>query len=118
MKYTILLLVCFAAQPILSQDTAAYEAVMKSFQENFNQQNIDPIFDLYNAETQEEMTKEGVTQFIKGCHGNFGNLKNLTFVQSAEGVNSYNAEFDNITLLIEVMLDADGKISSLQFQEP
>ncbi|AXT54810.1 DUF3887 domain-containing protein [Aquimarina sp. MMG015] len=118
MKYILLLLVCIASQPLLAQDTATYEKTTKAFQENFNAQNIDAVFDLYSAEMQEEMTKEGVTRFIKGCHSQFGNLNTLTFIESAEGINSYTAAFDNISLVMELKLNSDGKIATIQFQEP
>ncbi|WP_299220604.1 DUF3887 domain-containing protein [uncultured Aquimarina sp.] len=118
MKNMLLLLVCIAMQPLLAQDAATYEKTTKAFQENFNTQNIDAVFDLYATEMQEEMTKEGVSRFIKGCHSQFGNLKTLTFIESAEGINSYTAAFDNISLVMELKLNADGKIATIQFQEP
>ncbi len=118
MKYLLLFLVGFAIQPILAQDSAVYEKATKAFQENFNAQNIDAVFDLYATEMQEEMTKEGVTRFIKGCHSQFGNLNTVTFIESAEGINSYTAAFDNISLVMELKLNPDGKIATIQFQEP
>ncbi|MDH7448290.1 DUF3887 domain-containing protein [Aquimarina sp. 2201CG14-23] len=118
MKYILLLLVFVVTQPLFAQDAATYEKTTKAFQENFNSQNIDAIFDLYTVELQEEMTKEGVTRFIKGCHSQFGNLNTLTFIESAEGINSYTAAFDNISLVMELKLDAEGKIATIQFQEP
>ncbi|GAA0719456.1 hypothetical protein GCM10009430_18530 [Aquimarina litoralis] len=118
MKYLLLFLVGFAIQPLLAQDAAAYEKATKAFQENFNAQNIDAVFDLYATEMQEEMTKEGVTRFIKGCHSQFGNLNTVTFIESAEGINSYTAAFDNISLVMELKLNPDGKIATIQFQEP
>ncbi len=118
MKYILLLLVCIATQPLLAQDAVIYEKTTKAFQENFNAQNIDAVFELYSAEMQEEMTKEGVARFIKGCHSQFGNLKNLTFIESAEGINSYTATFEKISLVMELKLNTDGKITTIQFQEP
>jgi len=118
MKHLLLFLVCVLTQPLLSQDATTYEKTTKAFLENFNTQNIDGIFDLYTNEMQEEMTKEGISRFIKGCHSQFGNLKTLTFIESAEGINSYTAAFDKISLVMELKLDAEGKIATIQFQEP
>lgn len=117
MKYIVLLLICFTTQSILSQDSAAYENATKKFQENFNAQNIDAIFDMYTTEMQETMTKDGVSDFVKGCYGQFGNLKKMTFVETAEGVNTYTAEFDKTNLTMDLQLSNDGKISSIQFLE-
>ncbi|WP_378172994.1 DUF3887 domain-containing protein [Aquimarina sp. SS2-1] len=118
MKYILLLLVCLGTQPLLAQDAATYEKTTKAFQENFNAQNIDAVFDLYASEMQEEMTKEGVARFIKGCHSQFGNLNTLTFIESTEGIHSYTAAFDNMSLVMELKLNPDGKIATIQFQEP
>ncbi len=119
MRYIVLLLICFSSQSILSQDIdTMYKKVTQAFQESFNAQDVDTVFDLYTPDLQEAMTKEGVTRFIKGCHEQFGNLKNLTFIETAEGVNSYTAEFDKISLIMELQLSEDGKISTIQFQEP
>jgi len=118
MKHLLLMMVCLLAQPLLAQDASTYEKTTKAFQESFNAQNIDAVFDLYAADMQEEMTKEGITRFVKGCHSQFGNLKTLTFVEAAEGINSYTAVFDNISLVMELQLNPEGKIATIQFQEP
>lgn len=119
MNYKILLLFfCLFTLPVVAQESDAYKNALKTFQENFNAQNIDAVYDLYSADMQEAMTKEGVTRFVKGCHEQFGNLKNVTYQSTTDdGINSYNAEFDKITLVMELMLTDDGKIASIQFQE-
>ncbi|MCK8524019.1 DUF3887 domain-containing protein [Aquimarina sp. D1M17] len=118
MKHILLLLICLYAHTTFCQDEATYNKTLEIFQENFNAQNVDAVFNLYTTEMQEAMTKEGITRFVNGCYTQFGNLKNLIFVETAEGVNSYTAEFDKISLLMEVQLSADGKIATIQFQEP
>ncbi len=118
MKHVFLLLICFTTQSILAQHSAAYEKITKAFQQHFNAQNIDAVFELYTSEMQETMTKEGVSRFVKGCHDQFGNLKKLTFIETTEGINSYTTEFDKTSLVMELQLSADGKISTIQFQEP
>ncbi|MBQ4821147.1 DUF3887 domain-containing protein [Aquimarina sp. MMG016] len=118
MKYIILLLVCMSIHPLLAQDAGVYENTTKAFQENFNAQNVDAVFDMYTVEMQEEMTKEGVTRFVKGCFEQFGSLKSLTFIETTEGVNSYTAAFEKISLVMELKLTEIGKIATIQFQEP
>ncbi len=118
MKYIFLFLFCFTAQYILSQDSEVYKNVTKDFHESFNLQNVVAVFDLYTSEMQEAMTIEGVTRFVNGCYEQFGKLKSLTFIETAEGINSYMAEFDKISLVMELQLNEDGKIATIQFQEP
>lgn len=117
MKYIYLLLICVITSSTFAQ-SADYEKVTKSFQDNFNSQNVDAIFNLYTSEMQEAMTKEGVARFVNGCFEQFGSLKSLTFIETAEGINSYTADFDKISLVMELQLSSDGKISTIQFQEP
>ncbi|AXT63523.1 DUF3887 domain-containing protein [Aquimarina sp. AD10] len=117
MKYIFLVLICFSTSSIIAQDKATYDKVSKTFQENFNAQNIDAIFDLYTTEMQKEMTKEGVKRFVNGCHDQFGKLKGFTFIEAAEGIYSYDVEFDKLTLVMELQLNKEGKISAIQFQE-
>ncbi|WP_024770473.1 DUF3887 domain-containing protein [Aquimarina macrocephali] len=117
MKYIILLLICFTVQCGLAQDASTYESVTKTFQEDFNAQNIDAIFNMYTSEMQESMTKEGVSSFINGCYGQFGSIKNITFVETAEGVYSYKVKFDKTILTMDLQLSVNGKISTIQFQE-
>ena len=118
MKYTLLLLAFLCSSTLLAQDSTNYQEVTKSFQENFNTQNVDNIFNLYTSEMQEAMTKEGVSRFVNGCYEQFGSLKNLTFIETAEGINSYKAEFEKMSLVMELQLSADNKIATIQFQEP
>ncbi|TPN82130.1 DUF3887 domain-containing protein [Aquimarina algicola] len=118
MKHIILLFVCFTTNIILAQDKAAYDNAVKTFQENFNAQNVDAIFDLYTTEMQENMTKEGVTRFVTGCYKQFGSLKSFEFIETTEGISSYTANFDKISLVMELLLSPDNKIATIQFQEP
>ncbi len=118
MKHIILLLICITTLPVLAQDNAMYEKTTKVFQEHFNSQNVEAIFDLYTSETKEIMTKEGVTRFVNGCYEQFGNLKSLTFIETSAEVNSYTARFEKTSLIMELQLNTEGKISTLQFQEP
>ncbi|EZH72089.1 hypothetical protein ATO12_24435 [Aquimarina atlantica] len=117
MKYLILLFTCFTIQYGVAQDASTYESTTKTFLENFNAQDVNAIFEMYTLEMQESMTKEGVSNFINGCYGQFGNMKNITFVETAEGVYSYKVTFDKATLGMDLQLNADGKISTIQFQE-
>jgi len=119
MKYTFMLLVSLYIQCLFCQeDSGTYQEVTKAFKENYNIQNVDGIFDLYTTETQNTMTLEGVSRFVNGCYKHFGKLNNITFTESAEGVNSYNVTFDKMSLIMELQIDKDGKITTIQFQEP
>jgi len=119
MKYIIILLVSLSSQFLFcQQDAKAYQAVTKAFQENFNNQNIDGVFDLYTTETQNTMTREGITRFVNGCYKHFGKLNRISFTETAENVNTYNVVFDKMNLIMELQIDQNGKITTLQFQEP
>lgn len=117
MKYIILLLTCFTIQYGLAQDASTYESTTKTFLEYFNTQDVNAIFDMYTSEMQESMTKERVSNFINGCYGQFGSIKNITFIETAEGIYSYEVAFDKAVLAMDLQLNADGKISTIQFQE-
>ncbi|WP_109097578.1 DUF3887 domain-containing protein [Aquimarina sp. AU58] len=117
MKYLILFFTCFTIQYGLAQDANTYESTTKTFLENYNAQDVIAIFEMYTSEMQESMTKEGVSNFINGCYGQFGSIKKITFVETAEGVYSYKVIFDKATLAMDLQLSADGKISTIQFQE-
>ncbi|WP_025742134.1 DUF3887 domain-containing protein [Aquimarina pacifica] len=117
MRYIALFVFFIISQSSFAQDTAAYQNAIKSFQENFNVQNVDAVFDLYTTEMQEAMTKEGVSRFVNGCFEQFGILKTISFVETAEGVNTYNAEFEKTTLIIELQLSESNKISTIQLLE-
>ncbi|MBL0682561.1 DUF3887 domain-containing protein [Aquimarina mytili] len=118
MRQILLLLTFFIVSFAFAQDSAMYEKTALAFQENFNAQNVDAVYNLYTAEMQEAMNKEGVTRFVNGCYEQFGSLKSLTFIETTEGIYSYTAEFDKISLVMELQLSPDGKISTIQFQEP
>ncbi|MDY8138246.1 DUF3887 domain-containing protein [Aquimarina sp. 2201CG5-10] len=118
MKYLILLLAFAISQPLLAQDAESYEKTIKTFQENFNAQNTDAIFAQYTTELQEEMTKEGVAGFVKGCYNKFGNLKTFSFIETAEGIYSYLVEFEKGTLAMDIKISKEGKISTIQLQAP
>ncbi len=118
MKHVLLLFIYLITASSFAQESDVYKKATTQFQENFNAQNVEAIFNLYTAEMQEAMTKEGISRFVNGCYEQFGNLKSLTYIETSEGINSYTAEFDKISLVMELQLSDDGKISTIQFQEP
>ncbi len=117
MKYIILFLFLCGAQPLIAQDDAAYEKVLSSFFEQFNNENVTAIHELYSAEMKEYMPVENATQFIKGMHGQFGNIKSHKFASEEEGVRTYHVTFDKGMLSLEFQIDTDSKITGLVFQE-
>ncbi len=118
MRPLLLLLIFFTIVSASAQDDAMYEKTIVAFQENFNAQNVDAIYNLYTSEMQEAMNKEGVTRFVNGCFEQFGSLTSLSFIETTEGINRYTATFEKISLIMELQLNRDGKISTIQFQEP
>lgn len=118
MKKVFFILICFTIQHIAAQESELYKKTAATFQENFNAQQIDAIFDMYTSEMQEAMTKEGVSRFVNGCFEQFGSLTNLAYIETAEGIHSYTATFEKISLVMDLQLSENGKISTIQFQEP
>ncbi|WP_103864641.1 DUF3887 domain-containing protein [Aquimarina sp. I32.4] len=117
-RYIVLILLCSITHTTVSQDEITYKSVTKKFQQNYNAQDVDAIYDMYTTELQEATTKKGVSLFINGCYKEFGNLKSITFIEIAENIYSYSAEFDKTVLIMDLQLSTDSKISTIQFQEP
>lgn len=118
MKTTLLLFIMMTSFLAIGQDATTYEKISKAFQEYFNTQDIEAVYNLYAPEMQKEMTKEGITRFVTGIHEQFGNLNDLSFVKESEGIYSYTATFENISLVMDLLLNSEGKIETIQFQEP
>ena len=101
-----------------SQNAEVYQKVLQIFQENINAQNIEPIYNLYTRDTQEEMTKEGITRFIKGIYQQFGSFQEYKFLTAENSIYQYTATFDKTTLVLELLLNTNGQIETIQFREP
>lgn len=102
---------------MMSQDTAAYEKVLKEFTTKFNVENIDGVQSLYASEMSEYMPVDKTTQFIKGMHQQFGNITGYEFIKDVEGVKLFHIIFEKGKLSLDLQLDAENKITGLVFGE-
>ncbi|MFC5044718.1 DUF3887 domain-containing protein [Aquimarina hainanensis] len=118
MKHTLILLFSTVlSMTITAQEADAYKKVTTSFTEYFNQQDAAAIFELYTPETQNDITKEGVAAFVKGCYSQFGKLTQTEFQNTSGKVHTYTATFEKASLSMELLLDDQDKIISIQFDQ-
>jgi murein DD-endopeptidase MepM/ murein hydrolase activator NlpD len=116
MKTTILsLLFTFLISNSFAQtETAAYKTVADKFELNYNNNNYDSIFSMFDAIMQNALPLEKTIEFLTGLKAQVGQIKNKQFIKYIKGtVAVYKTNFENTLFALNISLDKSSKINGL-----
>ncbi len=85
MKSSILLFITLSVSPVCISQTAEYEGTMSTFQENFNGNNGQAVFDMMNTIMQHSISLKQITSIINTYYASFGKMESFEFTKR-EGV--------------------------------
>ncbi|MDT0554556.1 peptidoglycan DD-metalloendopeptidase family protein [Patiriisocius hiemis] len=114
-KTVLVSLTLFFSGFIFSQ-SPNYEAALKSFQENYNNNNPEPIFNMFDATMQASVNLNTTTDIVTTFQTNYGNFKSFHFKERKETLETYTGVFENGKLTILLSLNSENKINGLLFK--
>ena len=116
MKTTILsLLFTFLISNAFAQtETAAYKTIADKFELNYNNNNYDSVFLMFDAIMQNALPPEKTNEFLTGLKAQAGQIKKKQFIKYTKGtVATYKTNFENVLLALNISLDGNSKINGL-----
>ncbi len=92
-----------------------YQFVADKFQQFYNQELADSIFNLYAPIMKEHLSQEKNRTVMSGLHVQFGELRSLGLLKQDTGYVKYKASFKDQTLTMVLALNRENLIEGLRF---
>ena len=92
-----------------------YQFVADKFQQFYNQELADSIFNLYAPIMKEHLSQEKNRTVMNGLHVQFGELRSLGLLKQDTGYVKYKASFKDQTLTMVLALNRENLIEGLRF---
>ena len=92
-----------------------YQAVADKFQQFYNQELADSIFNMYAPIMKEHLPQEKNRTVMSGLHIQFGELRSLGLLKQDTGYARYKASFKDQTLTLVLALNKENLIEGLRF---
>jgi pimeloyl-ACP methyl ester carboxylesterase len=107
-----IILFCFVLNCGAQKD---YQKIAERFQQFYNQEQSDSIFNLYAPVLKEQLSLEKNRAVITGLHVKFGDLRQLSLLKQDTGYAKYKASFKDQTLTLVLALNSADLIEGLRF---
>jgi uncharacterized protein len=92
-----------------------YQSVADKFQQFYNQELADSIFNMYAPIMKEHLPQEKNRTVMSGLHIQFGELRSLGVLKQDTGYVRYKASFKDQTLTMVLALNKENLIEGLRF---
>jgi alpha/beta superfamily hydrolase len=92
-----------------------YQTVADRFQQFYNQELADSIFNMYAPVMKEHLPQEKNRTVMSGLHIQFGELRSLGLLKQDTGYARYKASFKDQTLTMVLALNKENLIEGLRF---
>ncbi|MBX2827614.1 MAG: peptidoglycan DD-metalloendopeptidase family protein [Flavobacteriaceae bacterium] len=107
-------LLFFVSLTLLGQ-TEPYVNTLKTFQEHYNDDNSQAIFDMMDQGMQEHLGIENFKSILATFREHLGDIHSYQYVAKEGFTETYETTFENSHLNIALTLHPNGKINGLQF---
>jgi len=107
-----IILTCFVLECSGQKD---YQQVADKFQQFYNLEQSDSIFNLYAPVLKDQLSLEKNRAVITGLHVQFGDLRQLSLLKQDTGYAKYKASFKDQTLTLVLALNNADLIEGLRF---
>lgn len=95
-------------------ETAAYKTIADKFELNYNNDNYDSIFSMFDDMMQKALPIEKTIEFLTGLKAQAGQITKRQFIKYSNGtVATYKTNFEQALFALNISLDNNSKINGL-----
>lgn len=109
------------SNPILAQ-TENYKTAIENFQENYNLEKYEEIFNDFSTEMKQALPLENTKQFLAGLKAQAGKIESKEFIgYQQETYATYKTKFEKMLLAVNISLDNENFVNGLfikPYEEP
>ncbi len=118
--YQILIITLIANSLFAQSDN--YKIAINNFQENYNAEKYDSIFNNFSPEMKNALPLEKANQYFKNLKNQYGKIVTKEFISYQQGTYAkYKTEFETAILALNISLDNQNKINGFlvaSYEEP
>ena len=111
----ILFLILFLVELNTGAAQVNYQSVADKFQQFYNQELADSIFNMYAPIMKEHLSQDKNRTVMSGLHIQFGELRSLGLLKQDTGYARYKASFKDQVLTLVLALNKENLIEGLRF---
>lgn len=101
------------SNPIFAQ-TENYKTAIENFQENYNSEKYEEIFNAFSTEMKQVLPLENTKQFLSGLKTQVGKIESKEFIEyQQETYATYKTKFEKMVLAVNISLDNENLINGL-----
>src|SRR5690606_32838891 len=120
-KLFFILTIILMSNPIFAQ-TENYKTAIENFQENYNSEKYEEIFDAFSTEMKQALPLETTKQFLAGLKAQAGKIESKEFIEyQQETYATYKTKFEKMVLVVNISLDNENLVNGLfikPYEEP
>lgn len=109
------------SNPIFAQ-TENYKTAIENFQENYNSEKYEEIFNAFSTEMKQALPLENAKQFLAGLKAQVGKIESKEFIEyQQETYATYKTKFEKMVLAVNISLDNENLVNGLfikPYEEP
>lgn len=110
--YTLIALVLFSSS-LFAQETDVYKSSHQYFQNHYNNQTYDSIFNAFSPEMQKALPIDKTKAFFGNIATSLGKIKSMEFIRYRSSLALYKTTFEKGEMGINISLNSDNKINGL-----
>ncbi|PIE50642.1 MAG: peptidase M23 [Flavobacteriales bacterium] len=112
-KISLILLILIPIFSFAQTEKQAYKKVSAEFEQYYNANQPDKIFNLFSSEMKTALPIEQTTDFLNGLKSQVGKIQKRAFVKYVQTYALYKTIFERGTFAINISLDDKAKINGL-----
>lgn len=122
MKRLFFFLISILTTNLLFAQTDNYKIAIDNFQENYNFEKYEEIFNSFSQEMKQTLPLENIKQFLSGLKNQVGKIEGKKFISyQQETYATYKTSFEKAVLAVNISLNKQNQINGLfikPYEEP
>jgi len=112
--FTLAMVLLAHITPAQKTETEALKKISNQFMMNYNADDYDAIFDMFNPQMKTAVPKDALSNFLSGLKAQAGSLESLVFSRYTNGVALYKSTYEKSVLGFNLSIDNESKINGMQ----
>src|SRR5690554_2008301 len=122
MKKLFFFLISILTTNLIFAQTDNYKIAIDNFQENYNVEKYEEIFNSFSQEMKQALPLENTKQFLTGLKNQVGKIQSKELISYQQGTYAtYKTSFEKAVLAVNISLDKQNQINGLfikPYEEP
>lgn len=98
---------------LINPETTVYKAVADTFEENYNSENYEAIFESFSSEMKDVLPLDKTKEFFSGLKKQSGKIINREFLKYEQSFALYKTNFERSLFTIKISIDNNSRVNGI-----